>query len=703
MAFASERLIDKLQTIIFVELCIIAAFWFNSVFPDSTPLQAFILRVVLSLLAAAGVGAAIFGIVTVGYSVLSRAAMSASYMAAIFSLVYLLIPAILWGRLGLSLPEANHQVLPTPAGPGERLIMVAGFQDRGEGRLSSRIDPTGIIVDQISQNAQGAAVRVARYPDIITTPGAAQRIGDQYQSSLVIWGWFDDSGIQPFIQFGPRLTLDASSDIATPTQLTFSPVEEADTRAAYIAQLSLGLAHVNLESSDDLQQALDHFNTAVAIYDDWEALMWRANCYTWLGGHQFALRDFERAVAVKPENAAGYNNRGVVYVRLGNDQAAIDDYTQALLINPEYDRAYFNRAQARGRQGNLEGAIEDYTRAIDLNPGNALAYVGRGNIRGMMQDFQAAINDYGQALALKPDGLVYVHRGNAYAALRNYQAAVDDYTQALSLNPADTLAYVNRGNAYAAMLDYQAAIDSYTQALALNPKDNLAYMHRGNTYVALRNYQAAIDDYTRALVVNPSDAWAYVNRGNAYAAAQDYRAALEDYTQALVHDPDNGLAFMHRGNTYSALQDYQAAIEDYTQALTFDPADPLALVSRGHTYAAALDYEAAINDYTQAIAVSPTDASVYVSRGNAYGALLDYESAINDYTRAIDINPEYALAYSNRGAAYKEQWYLGQPTREQAIADFERVLALISDPDWRQMVENDLQELNVTNRRFVGE
>ena len=78
----------------------------------------------------------------------------------------------------------------------------------------------------------------------------------------------------------------------------------------------------------------------------------------------------------------------------------------------------------------------------------------------------------------------------------------------------------------------------------------------------------------------------------------------------------------------------------------------------------------------------------YNSRSVAYYHKTWYDLAITDLGEAIKLDPNYATAYVNRAFAYKEQG-----KKAEAIADFEKVLDLSTDPDLVDSANQALSEL----------
>ena len=56
-----------------------------------------------------------------------------------------------------------------------------------------------------------------------------------------------------------------------------------------------------------------------------------------------AIKDYDKAIELKPNYAYAYNNRGIAYNKKGNYDQAIKDYDEAISLNPNYADACNNR------------------------------------------------------------------------------------------------------------------------------------------------------------------------------------------------------------------------------------------------------------------------------------------------------------------------------------------------------------------------
>jgi Flp pilus assembly protein TadD len=57
---------------------------------------------------------------------------------------------------------------------------------------------------------------------------------------------------------------------------------------------------------------------------------------------------------------------------------ALSDFNQALALDPNFAAAYNNRGYDRQQLGDIDGALADYEKAISLDPGEAYYYNNRG-------------------------------------------------------------------------------------------------------------------------------------------------------------------------------------------------------------------------------------------------------------------------------------------------------------------------------------
>ena len=68
-----------------------------------------------------------------------------------------------------------------------------------------------------------------------------------------------------------------------------------------------------------------------------------ASCTAQQGTRAQALNDFNSAIALKPDNAQAYYNRGLLYQAQRQHQFAIDDFTTAIGLSTQQAEPYVAR------------------------------------------------------------------------------------------------------------------------------------------------------------------------------------------------------------------------------------------------------------------------------------------------------------------------------------------------------------------------
>ena len=88
------------------------------------------------------------------------------------------------------------------------------------------------------------------------------------------------------------------------------------------------------------------------------------------GNYDAALKDFDAAIAINDHLAQSYINRGYTLNAMKRWQDSVAAFDQAVALGeiPEADKVYFNRDIAHEETGNVRGAYFDYKKASELNP-----------------------------------------------------------------------------------------------------------------------------------------------------------------------------------------------------------------------------------------------------------------------------------------------------------------------------------------------
>jgi tetratricopeptide (TPR) repeat protein len=185
---------------------------------------------------------------------------------------------------------------------------------------------------------------------------------------------------------------------------------------------------------------------------------------------------YQEVLRLDGANADALHGLGLVAQQSGQFALAVDLITRAIAIDPEVAGMYANRGLALGGLGRLEEAAADHARSTALAPSLAPAHVNLAGALRSLGRLEAALESYDRALALQPARPdAHTDRGAVLEALGRLDEAVAAYDRALALAPGKVAAWFNRGNALKKLRRLAEAIASYERAIALAPDFAMAH------------------------------------------------------------------------------------------------------------------------------------------------------------------------------------------------------------------------------------
>ena len=176
--------------------------------------------------------------------------------------------------------------------------------------------------------------------------------------------------------------------------------------------LSFGCDSDNSTDPDIVEETYISSSETTTNYN--EAIRDGTNKLLNLSDYQGAIKDFDEAIRLEPQNAVAYFNRGTAYLHQGIEDLAskkfehaieafievVADYDEAIRLDPEYADAYGSRGVAFVYLEKYERAIEDYTEAIRIEPQTAELYAARAVLHHELGAPQQSMQDWETACEL---------------------------------------------------------------------------------------------------------------------------------------------------------------------------------------------------------------------------------------------------------------------------------------------------------------
>jgi len=141
-----------------------------------------------------------------------------------------------------------------------------------------------------------------------------------------------------------------------------------------------------------------------------------------------AINLFNRAIQLKPDYAAAFNIRAMIF------QDSM--YSFGLGLNEKQED------KIEKAKNDFRNAVGDLTEALRIRPSDAVYYTNRAYFHSKLGEHKETIEDFTSAIhyasdtlraKLETDVLIYNLRGKEYMELKEYGKAVEDYSKSLSL------------------------------------------------------------------------------------------------------------------------------------------------------------------------------------------------------------------------------------------------------------------------------
>lgn len=130
---------------------------------------------------------------------------------------------------------------------------------------------------------------------------------------------------------------------------------------------------------------------------------------------------WEDVIRKSPNKARPYQNRGVAYQDQGRIEEALRDFNKALEIKPAYDRALYNRGTIYLNRNEYDRALQDFNKALEISPDYDKALNNRALIYLRRNQYEQALPDLNKAISIDPTYVdPYLNAALCYYSLGKY-------------------------------------------------------------------------------------------------------------------------------------------------------------------------------------------------------------------------------------------------------------------------------------------
>jgi len=250
------------------------------------------------------------------------------------------------------------------------------------------------------------------------------------------------------------------------------------------------------------------------------------------GRRDDAIREYERALALKPDIHAAYSNMAAIQIDTGQLESGEKTLVRLTEIAPEYTEGFINLSVLYLRKNEIDKSIVASNRAITINPSAFAAFFNRGEALTLQGKLKEAVESYKKAVYLRPDLPSFrLSLGSAYFRSGD-KASAEEVFRGLSDGPLAAEAQRSLGSLYSAANEFQKAADHLKIAVMIRPNYTDARHDLGVVYLRQQLIDQAIDEFRATLRIQPDYGPAVLNLSLAHQTKNDTQSArqvLESY------------------------------------------------------------------------------------------------------------------------------------------------------------------------------
>uniref|UniRef100_A0A0D9UYC1 Thioredoxin domain-containing protein n=1 Tax=Leersia perrieri TaxID=77586 RepID=A0A0D9UYC1_9ORYZ len=340
------------------------------------------------------------------------------------------------------------------------------------------------------------------------------------------------------------------------------------------------------------------------------------------GYFEEALRLYDRALALCPDNAACRGNRAAALIGLRRIGEAVKECEEAVRIDPSYGRAHQRLASLHIRLGRIEDAQRHLSLAtpqpdlLELHKLQTVEkHLGRCMDARKVGDWKSMLRESDASIAAGADCSAMLFASRAEALLRLNQ--LDEADLAISS---------------ASKLDYSSSCTSDNKFCGFIANAYLFYVH-AQVDMALGRFDHAVSSVDKARIIDPGNAEVIAMHNNVKAVARARSLGNElfnsgkvseaslAYGEGLKHHPVNPVLYCNRAACRFKLGQWEKSIEDCNEALKIQPNYPKALLRRAASYAKMERWAESVKDYEVLRRELPGDTEVAEAYFHAQVAL----------------------------------------------------------------------------------
>lgn len=262
-----------------------------------------------------------------------------------------------------------------------------------------------------------------------------------------------------------------------------------------------------------------------------------------------AIANYEKAIAVLPDEITYYNNMAAVRFEQKDYDKCIETCKKGVEVGREVKADFKIVAKSYARIGNAyikQGKFDEGIRAFE----DSLMEDRTTAVEKDLKAAQKAKKLQADNAYLSPELAEQARaEGNELFKAGKYPEAIAKYTDAMKRDPKSALPYSNRAGCYQKLMEWQLALKDAEICVSMDPKFAKGWSRKGGIHLFLKEFHKAMDCYQVVLDLDPANTDAKANLEHVMMKIQEAnqsgeadperqkRAMADPEIQAILGDP----------------------------------------------------------------------------------------------------------------------------------------------------------------------
>jgi tetratricopeptide (TPR) repeat protein len=209
------------------------------------------------------------------------------------------------------------------------------------------------------------------------------------------------------------------------------------------------------------------------------------------GRREEALKTFDKAVQLDPNDADLWSNLGNILAEMQRPADAILSYQHALKLNPRHWDAAHQCGHLLNRLQRFEEALSHFSLCDELKPNHAATLQMRALMLHALRRFEEALADNRRALALDPANVEACNNtGTDLQSLGRHEEALSWFDRTLKLRPNFVETLENKAISLVELQRFDEAFATCHQARAIDPSRAVAEWNLALLQMLTGNFEA---------------------------------------------------------------------------------------------------------------------------------------------------------------------------------------------------------------------